>query len=297
VVAATSCGGADPGSGKGGSGGDTNGGSSGGGGAGGKGGGSGGTTQNGGSPGSGGGGAGGGGAGGGSASGGSSGSGGSTMPPPAGAYFPFKEGNSWTYEVKDTGITSWKTQTIMGLEKVGKGPTPNMMASKLLTEKRKTGPTGVVTDKTESWQAYVGAKLVRYREIEYVGAGATMTANEDDWWDPYKVRIDERPGDKPLVKDLMWDEKYKEIKLLIKVPPVPESAPVMHTDTWKVIDAGFDFTVKAGTLKNCVQLQKVSSTVVNDVGKNYWFCAGVGKAKEASRTGVSTEELIMYTVK
>jgi len=238
------------------------------------------------------------GGGGGSATGGSGGGSGQGGGSPVGdSYFPFKEGNTWTYEVKDTGVTSWKTQTILGMEKIGKGPTPNAMAYKVLTEKRKTGPTGAVTDKTESWQSYAGAKLVRYREIDYKGAGATMTPNEEDWWDPFKVRIDERPNDKALAKDLTWDEQYKEVKLLVKVPPVPESAPVAHTDTWKVVDVGFDFTVKAGTLKNCVQLTKTSSTVVDDVGKNYWFCAGVGKAKEASRTGISTEELIQFNVK
>jgi hypothetical protein len=288
VIGVAGCGSEDPGDpANGGSGGSQTGTGGGGGSSGGTGG-SGGTSATGGS----GGGASTGGSGGGAATGGTGGGtggmGGGTTP--GASMFPLAVGNTWTYQVKGSDGTFTKTQRVDPMERVGgAGPHKDKMAYKLTTTKG-DGPTA---DKTVSWQAWDGTKLVRYREVTY--AIGTDRVSGEFHWNPPRLRYDSSKTGK-------WTEMFDEFELdLTRTPATPKacSPTCAKMEGWTLLaTATVPVTIggKATPIQNCAKVQKVGNSMESE--KTYWFCPGIGKVREVGKPGSSQEEVLTgYTVK
>jgi hypothetical protein len=196
--------------------------------------------------------------------------GGST--PADGSFFPLVPGNSWTFRVTDGAAVSMKTQVIGDLEEVGgTGPNSDATAYRATTTKADGG------DMTVSWQAEVDDKIVRYREQAFASAGGALELEE--YWDPYKLRVD--MAEEHLEEGATWTETCDETKLPVGM--APSTATV--SESWRVVAVDEPVTVPAGTFDALV-VEKVGSST-----KRYWFVRGVGKIKE---TGTQTEELASY---
>lgn len=190
-----------------------------------------------------------------------------------GPLIPWAVGNTWTYRVTEDGEVSTKTNTIGEQEPVGgDGPNAELVVYKLTTTK-KNGK-----DRTESWQAPDGDRIVRYRERSF--SASTGDLELEEYWNPAKLHVDwsaER-----LVDGASWLEEYEETKL----PVGDTSSTSTRRDLWKVVSLAESVTVPAGTFR-AVVFQKLGS----DTPKNYWYVPDLGKVKE---TGGQTEELVSY---
>lgn len=204
-----------------------------------------------------------------------------------GDYFPFALGNTWEYDVNEIGQASVrKLHTIVRMEPVGAGPDKDKVVFRVETRKKDAIGVG---DATISWQAREGNKVVRYREqscrvgsVTFAADGSVdkCTVNEDAFWSPPRVRLDEKPEDKAYSKDLSWMDSFMETKTTYSnqtSPPTPTTTMTAHKSTWKVVELDVTVTTSAGTFPSCVKLQKTSQT---DVAKSYTFCRGVGKVRE-----------------
>jgi hypothetical protein len=204
---------------------------------------------------------------------------------------PLKPGNRWEYQVREPGLAPYqKTQTVEPLEPVGgRGPSAGELAFRMVT--MKLGGAFGLPDKTVSWQRTEGTKIVRFREVAY-RAGSDVV-NSEEYWTPYKLRLDGQPLPAPVATGQRWEERYTEYKVSQSTGGVTSTA---HTDVWTVSGAGVDVTVPAGSFTGCVQLTKTDGTGT-DTGKSYVFCPGVGKVRELGRAGVSqSEELTSFTI-
>jgi hypothetical protein len=216
------------------------------------------------------------------------GCGGSDPGPPGtaeeGPLLPFKTGNSWTYQVTDTGVVSDKTTTIGDLEVVGgTGPNATMMAFNVVTRKGTD-----LADQTVSWQAPSAEspdRFVRFREISY-GATSQMPKLET-YWKPSKLHIDGRA--EVLVDNHSWEEDYEEGKI-----PFDGTAAIPLTpskDIWTVVSVDESVTAAGKQYDHTVHFRKVSDSGAQ---KEYWYKPNVGKIKE---TGTQTEELVSFSLK
>jgi hypothetical protein len=215
--------------------------------------------------------------------GGAAGGGGSAEAGAAGApaelepLLPWKPGNSWTYEVTESGSVSVKTTTVGALQAVGgTGPAKALEANAVITTKGTNG-----NDETRSWQVLDGERVIRYREQSF--GAATGALEQEEYWEPYKVHIDWSP--ERLLTGATWTETYKETKL-----PVGGSPGVTQVeDTWRCVAAAESVTVPAGTFTAVV----FEKTAQSSAKKTYYYARGVGKLKEV---GVQTEELVSFSV-
>jgi hypothetical protein len=186
----------------------------------------------------------------------------------------------------------------------GTGPHKAVMAFRV--ETRKTGGVGAA-DATISWQARDGSRIIRYREVSCTAGSVMMeggtvsscTFDVEDYWNPPRIRIDERPMNTEPVMDMTWPESYTEFKNRYTYGvdprnPTVTSSMAMQTDTWKVLQAGVTVTTAAGALSPCLVLQKTTPPP-SPATKTYTFCRGVGKVKEEGAN--QTETLLSYTVK
>jgi hypothetical protein len=186
---------------------------------------------------------------------------------------PWSTGNTWTYRTTLDGVASTKVTTVGDMEPVGgSGPNQDVMALKVVTSKADG------TDTTESWQADVGDKVVRYRERAYHANSTDLELEEH--WDPYKLHVDGSP--EHLVAAASWLETYEETKLPVGGSPVTATA----RDRWFVDVESEEVTVPAGTF-DAVVLRKVGGSE-----KRYWYVRGIGKVKE---TGGQVEELVSWS--
>jgi hypothetical protein len=204
---------------------------------------------------------------------------------------PLKPGNRWEYEVREPGVAPYqKSQTVERLEPVGgRGPNAAELAFRMVTTK--LGGAFGLPDKTVSWQRTEGSKIVRFREVAY-RAGSDVV-NSEEYWAPYKLRLDGQPLPAPLATGQRWEERYTEFKVSQSTGGVTSAS---HADVWTVTGASVNVTVPAGTFNGCLQLTKTDGTGA-DTGKTYVFCPGVGKVREVGRAGASqSEELTGYTV-
>ncbi|PTL81648.1 hypothetical protein [Vitiosangium sp. GDMCC 1.1324] len=195
-----------------------------------------------------------------------------TVEPTSGALLPWKVGNRWTYRVTDDGEVSEKETTVGELEPVGgTGPNRDVLANKVVTRKG-------TADKTVSWQAVSGSRLVRYREQSF--RANTDTVETEDSWAPAKLHVDEAPEHAAV--GASWLESYEETELETGEQPSTETV----REQWTVIADDETVTVPAGTLRALVLRKSGTSKT-----KTYWFVRGIGKVKE---TGGQTEELVSY---
>lgn len=191
-----------------------------------------------------------------------------------GALLPWKAGNRWTYRVTEDGEVSEKETTVGELEPVGgTGPNRDVLANKVVTRKGSS-------DKTVSWQAVSGARLVRYREQSF--QENTDTVETEEYWEPSKLHVDEAP--EHVVVGASWLESYEETQQDAGEQPSTETV----REQWTVIADDEVVTVPAGTFRALVLRKSGTSKT-----KTYWFVRGIGKVKE---TGGQTEELVSYEV-
>jgi hypothetical protein len=187
---------------------------------------------------------------------------------------PWAEGNHWTYQVTDNGVTSTKEVTIGPEEPVGgSGPNKDKLAHKVTTSKG-------TNDETISWQSQVGDLVVRYREQSF--GAMTGALQLEEHWAPYKLHVDGTAAHR--VAGAEWLEQYDETKSPAGDTPVTKEA----RDHWLVDGVDQEVTVPAGTFRAIV-LRKAGGTST----KTYWYVPGVGKVKE---TGGQTEVLVDFKV-
>ena len=153
---------------------------------------------------------------------GGTGGGGSTDAPPAMAYFPFAVGNRWTYDILEPGVAVYrKEQVVVRMEAVGgNGPHKALQAFRVETRKYGTGGSTTLEDATISWQLRDGNKVVRYRETSCNRFSAMLmndavtgcTIDVEDYWNPPRLRLDERPNGQDPANGVTWPETYMEFK-------------------------------------------------------------------------------------
>src|SRR5690606_28573030 len=159
---------------------------------------------------------------------------------------PWEAGNTWTYRVTDNGVVSTKVTTVGELGPVGgAGPNKDVLAYHVVTTKS----DGV--DKTESWQAVEGDRVVRYREISFSAKTGQPTLEEH--WAPHKLRIDSS-AERTKV-GAMWREEYQETKIPAGAAATTEPA----ADLW-FVDALEDIEVPGRGTMTAVLVRKVSDT-------------------------------------
>ena len=208
------------------------------------------------------------------------------------AYFPFAVGNRWTYDILEPGVAVYrKEQVVVRMEAVGgNGPHKDKQALRVETRKYGTGGSTTLEDATISWQLREGNKVVRYRETSCNRFSAMLvndavtgcTIDVEDYWNPPRLRLDERPNGQDLASGVTWPETYMEFKntydWAVANPPGITMTSASNTDTWTVMEANTSVTVPAGTFNNCIVVQKRTSVAQNT--KTYTYCRGVGKVKE-----------------
>ncbi len=194
-------------------------------------------------------------------------------------FLPLKPGTKWTYQVKDlvTGDIETKETTVGDLEVVSSNP--SQMAYRIRTRKG-----GTLADETVSWQQRQGSVVGRFQEQSFSpAAGATgPTPTLLEWWQPYKLRIDEsklKRGDK-------WTVTYKEFARNNGVDAMPRD----RNESWEVMGVNEMLNTAAGMFKT-LHLHRVGTDQNATSDKQYWFACGVGKVRE-SGAGGRFEELI-----
>lgn len=195
--------------------------------------------------------------------------------PPAGDLLPWREGNTWTYRVTNNGVVSMKTTVVGAEESVGgTGPNASKKAFKVTTTKGEN-------DRTVSWQAVVGDRVVRYREQAFMQTSGALALEEH--WAPHKIHVD--GSDARTKAGASWTETFEETKTL----PDGTATTATVSDSWIVDGVNVEVKVPAGTFR-AVVLQKSGGSGST---KTYWYVPGIGKVKE---TGGQIEELVSYKV-
>jgi hypothetical protein len=219
--------------------------------------------------------------------------------PTAESLYPQKIGNSWTYLVTPGGVDlpSYKVVTIDAMEMVGgTGASAKLPAYRHVTCKSAptieacampAGPTNRI-DKTVGWMGMVDKTLGNYREQAFKKATDTLT--EEDWWVPFRTKIDMNPAH--TVVGATWDDKYVEFKQPVGGITTMSS----QVETWRVAAVDDTVTVTppgaaAKSYPNCLKVTHTSSN--GSTTKTFWYARGIGKIKE---TGGQTEELLDYKV-
>ena len=220
-----------------------------------------------------------------------------------GSWLPLKVGNRWTYQVTDVdGTISVKVQGVTAEQAVGgDGDSKDMMAFKLVTGTKFNDPNGDV-----SFQALVGDRVVRFRELSINGSTGAVK-KEEYFGTPWKLRVDATAAHTAV--GATWPESYPDFVVdkpkatatsdggatVVDARDLRRRRPGDHhiqvTDVWSVTAVDEPVTVPAGTFKALVLHRLADSGRGPD--KSFWFVRGVGKVKE---TGVDeqTEELLSY---
>ena len=202
---------------------------------------------------------------------------------PSQQLLPMKTGNTWTYLVTDstTGVEA-KTQTVMEAGPIGgMGPNAGTTACRFVTRKGTD-----LKDQTISWQARVGTRVVRYREQAYA-AMAPYALELEEYWEPYKLRVDESP--EHMTAGATWMETDQETKLAVGLAP----AKAEVQEQWKVTADRVAVTV-LGKSYEVMIVTKTGQPSGTDPApmKTYWWARGIGKVKEIGFN--QTEELMSY---
>jgi hypothetical protein len=219
--------------------------------------------------------------------------------PTAEAYYPQKVGNSWTYLVTPTGVDlpSYKVVTIEAVEMVG-GDGTSAVRPAYRHATCKSAPSVAAcamppsatnrVDKTVGWLGMVDKTLGNYREQSFKKGTEMMV--EEDWWEPYRIKIDNSPAHTTL--GATWTDSYKEWKR--PVGGITTSTPQNETWTVLAVDDTVTITPPGGAPRSYPHCLKVThSNNSGSMNKAFWYARGIGKVKE---TGTQIEELIDYKV-
>jgi hypothetical protein len=219
----------------------------------------------------------------------------------SGSWLPLNVGNRWTYQVTDVeGNVSLKVQGVTAAQVVGgDGDSKDMMAFKVVTGNKFNDPNGDI-----SFQALVGARVVRFRELSIDG-GSGAVKKEEYFGTPWKLRVDASAAHTTV--GMTWPESYPAFVVDKPKGTTDGGALVADagasadgglltttsqiTDVWSVTAVDEPVTVPAGTFKALVVRRTANSGLGTD--KSFWFARGVGKVKETG-VGEQTEELQSY---
>jgi hypothetical protein len=219
--------------------------------------------------------------------------------PTADSFYPEKVGNSWTYLVTPQAVDlpSYKVVTIEAMDMVG-GMGVSAMRPAFRHVTCKSAPTVEACqmppsatnriDKTVGWLGMVDKALGNYREQAFKKGTDIMT--EEDWWDPFRLKIDMSPGH--TVAGATWTDSYKEFKHA--TGGVTTSST--QNEKWTVLgtDETITITPQGGAAKmypHCLHVSHSNNS--GSMDKHFWYARGIGKVKE---TGAQTEELLDYHV-
>jgi hypothetical protein len=234
-----------------------------------------------------------------SADGGTGGTGGFGVDlPTAESYYPQKVGNSWTYLVTPAAdLPSYKVVTIEAAEMVGgTGPSASRPAYRHVTCKSAPSAEACAmppsatnkVDRTVGWLGWADKVVANYREQSF--KKATDTLVEEDWWEPFRTKIDNSPAHTTM--GATWVDTYKEWKK----PVNGITTMTAQNETWTVLAVDDTVTVNppggaAKTYPHCLKVSHTNSS--GSMAKTFWYAKGIGKVKEL---GTQTEELIDYKV-
>jgi hypothetical protein len=207
-------------------------------------------------------------------SGGSGSGGGGTVTPTSGPFQPLVVNASWTYHVNDKGVEYDKPALFEAVEDMG-GPKAGTMGYRM----RETLPTQAQL----TWYTQVGQVVAREHEQAFDTTGR-MTS--EDWYDPYRLRVDETPDH--LTSGANWNWSYMDMHTSLSKPASNTSS----NETWTVAGVDVSVTVPAGTF---AALKLVHADAADGSTKTYWFTRGVGKVREETSAG-HVEELTAYTI-
>lgn len=222
-----------------------------------------------------------------------------------GPYLPLKVGNQWTYQITNIdGTISAKIQSVVSEEAVGgAGDSKDTQAFKLVTGNKFGDPNGDV-----SYQAQVGSRYVRYRELSIDGKTGALK-KEEYFAEPWKLRVDISATN--AAQGASWVESYESFvvdtppQTPVETPdagPEPDDAGVTDSEgglvttstqvqeSWEVLGSDEPVAVPAGTFKALMV-----NRIAPGTNKTFWFVRGVGKVKETG-IGDQTEELTSYKV-
>jgi hypothetical protein len=219
-------------------------------------------------------------------------------PPSAESYYPQKAGNSWTYLITPMAdLPSYKVVTIDAAEMVGGGGSQagrpawrhtTCKAAKTVEACAQPPSATNPVDRTVGWLGMVGNVLGNYREQAF--KKATLELVEEDWWEPFRTKIDHDPAH--TVANARWTHTFKEYKQ----PTNGIRTAITQTETWQVlgVDETIVVTPPNGPARTYTKCLKVThNTNSGAVDKVFWYAKGIGKVKEV---GTQTEELIDYKV-
>ena len=215
----------------------------------------------------------------GSGSGGSSsplsGEGGTTGTPTitSGDYEPLAVGVTWTYHVNDNGVTYDKVSTVQETEDAG-GPDAGITVFHLVD----TFPA----DTQDTWYQVDGQVVKRLHDDDLDATGHVKT---DDWYDPFRLRVDETP--EHTTAGATWSLTYTDNHTSSTKPPTATT----KTDAWRVDGVDEPITVPYGTF---LSLHVTRTDTSDGSTKSFWFVRGIGKVKE-STSGGHTELLANRT--
>jgi hypothetical protein len=225
-------------------------------------------------------------------------------PATPGDYYPVKVGSTWLYRVSENGGSkiTYKRVTIEAMEPTGgAGPNAGKTGIRHLTCKGAIVPTGCdvppgptnPVDKTIGWWGSMdmgGATVfLNYREQAFTPHMLT-TPVEEDWWDPYRLRLDQTPDH--MRSGASYTEKFTEYKMI----PPGGAVPSVDNITWTVLAVNETVTItpSSGAAKSyptCIRL--LHTTALGATSKTFIYCLNIGKVKE---TGGQIEDLLDYKI-
>jgi len=180
----------------------------------------------------------------------------------------------WTYHVNDKGVQYDKPAVIETMEDIG-GPKVGTLGYRM----RETMPTGSQL----TWYSQSGLVVEREHEQAF---DTTGTISSEDWYDPYRLRVDETPDH--LTAGASWIGSYMDTHTSRSKP----TSTISSNDTWTVAGVDVSVTVPAGTF---AALKLTHADAADGSTKTYWFVRGVGKVREET-SGGHVEELASYQV-
>jgi hypothetical protein len=208
---------------------------------------------------------------------GAGGTGGSTITGPiqttSGPYEPLAIGATWTYHVNDQGVLYDKVSTAESSEDV-----TGQFAGVIAFRVHDVFPN----DQQQTWYQVDGLLVKRLRESALTKDG--LTTKSEDWYSPYRLRVDETP--EHLVAGATWQLPYSDLH---KNPAKPDSTAA-HTDSFTVNAVDEPIQVPAGAFLS-LHITRTDSS--DGSTKSFWFVRGVGKVRESTSTS-HIEELATY---
>ncbi len=192
----------------------------------------------------------------------------------SGRYQPLSVGDSWVYNVTDSGIAYVKNSQVLSFEDIG-GIAAGTMGYKVSET--------IKTSTQLTWYESTDTDVRRHHD-QMLDANNNLSS--EDWYTPYDLRVDESPDH--LTAGATWTMSYMDAHTSASKP----AATTTVTENWSTDAANEVVTVPAGTFS---ALKITRTNTADGTSKSQWFVPGVGKIRESNTTG-HLEELTSYTI-